>query len=336
MRPPRVLTWHVHGNYMLYLSQAKADFYLPVQKGRPGYGGRGTTFPFGPNVHDIPAEAVREQDFDVILFQNRQNYEVDQYDLLSDEQRRLPKVYIQHDPPWEDPTDERHWFDDPDGLLVHVTPFNALMWDSGRTPTKTIDHGVCLPPGVEYSGHLHRGIVVVNHLKKRGRKLGADVFEQVRHQIPLDLVGMEAETLGGIGEVFPPKLPAFESRYRFFFNPIRYTSLGLAVVEAMMLGMPIVGLATTEMASAISNGVSGYVNTDVEKLIEPMRDLLSHPGEARRLGRNARRYAMERFHIARFARDWEETFAEIVGLRAYRAEWAEAPESSDSVVAQVN
>lgn len=178
MRPPRVLTWHVHGNYMLYLSQANAAFYLSVQKGKPGSGGRGDTFLFGPNVHDIPADTVREEDFDLILFQNRQNYEVDQYELLSDEQRRLPKVYIQHDPPWEDPTDELHWFDDPNGLLVHVTPFNALMWDSGRTPSKAIDHGVCLPRGVEYSGHLHRGIAVVNHLKKRGRKLGADVFER--------------------------------------------------------------------------------------------------------------------------------------------------------------
>jgi len=40
---------------------------------------------------------------------------------------------------------------------------------------------------------------------------------------------------------------------RFFFNPIRYTSLGLAVCEAMMVGMPIIGLATTEMATTVQN-----------------------------------------------------------------------------------
>ena len=34
------------------------------------------------------------------------------------------------------------------------------------------------------------------------------------------------------------ELPAFMSRYRFFFNPIRYTSMGLAVIEAMMVGLP--------------------------------------------------------------------------------------------------
>ena len=33
MRPLRVLTWHVHGNYLLYLSQAHVEFYLPVKPG---------------------------------------------------------------------------------------------------------------------------------------------------------------------------------------------------------------------------------------------------------------------------------------------------------------
>ena len=315
MQRLRVLTWHVHGNYMLYLSQAGVDFYLPVLPGRPGHGGRGETFPFGANVHDVPAEAVRDLDLDCVLFQTRRNYEEDQYEILSDEQRRLPKVYLEHDPPQEHPTNTRHWFDDPDGLLVHVTPFNALMWNGGRTPTRVIDHGVFVPEGVRYTGEIERGIVVVNHLRKRGRRLGADVFAFAREEVPLDLVGMDAESMGGLGEVFPPELPAFEARYRFFFNPIRYTSLGLAVLEAMMIGLPVVGLATTEMATAVQNGVSGFVDTDVRKLFEPMRMLLADPGEARRLGDNGRRYANERFNIDRFARDWEAAFADVAGRK---------------------
>ncbi len=320
MRPLRVLTWHVHGNYLLYLSQVGVEFFLPVRPGAPpGYGGRGATFPFGPNVHDVPAGEVRRLELDCVLFQHRQNWERDQHEVLSEAQRRLPRVYLEHDPPQEHPTDTRHWVDDPGVLLVHVTPFNALMWDSGRTPTRVVEHGVLIPESVRYSGEIDRGIVVVNHLRQRGRRLGADVFEQVRKEVPLDLVGMDAESMGGLGEVFPPQLPAFESRYRFFFNPIRYTSLGLAVVEAMTIGLPIVGLATTEMATAIENGVSGFVDTDVRKLIDPMRRLLADPAEARRLGEGARRRALERFHIARFVRDWEETFDQVAGRRGTAA-----------------
>src|SRR5581483_3611457 len=129
-------------------------------------------------------------------------------------------------------------------LLVHVTHFNALMWDSGRTPTRVIEHGVAIPQGVRYRGELERGLVVINNLRARGRRLGRDVFEYARALVPLDLVGMDAEALGGLGEISPPLLPEFEARYRLFFHPVRYTSLGMALCEAMMIGMPIVGLAT--------------------------------------------------------------------------------------------
>jgi glycosyltransferase involved in cell wall biosynthesis len=314
MRPLRVFTWHVHGNYLYYLSQANAEFYLAVKPDRCNpYGGRGTTFPFGPNVHEVPAEAVRDLDLDCILFQSHRNYLGDQYEVLSEAQQRLPRIFLEHDPPRENPTDTSHPVDDPDVLLVHVTPFNNLMWDSGRTPTRVIEHGVMVPEGTRYSGEIDRGIVVVNHLKRRGRRLGADVFASALRELPLDLVGMGAEELGGLGEIQPLELPAFEARYRFFFNPIRYTSLGLAVLEAMMLGMPIVGLATTEMVTVVENGISGFLDTRIEKLIAHMCELLRSPAEARRLGEAARRTARARFNIQRFARDWEETFHLVAG-----------------------
>lgn len=320
MRPLRVLTWHVHGNYMLYLSRARVEFVLPYDPARgPGYGGRGRTFPFGPNVVEVPADAVRGEPLDCVLFQTRKNWQEDQYDTLSPAQRRLPQIYLQHDPPWEDPVNERHWYDNPDGLLVHCTPFNALMWDSGRTPTRVIDHGVFVPDSARYTGHLPRGVVVVNHLMSRGRRLGADVFESFRRHVPLDLVGMEAERSGGVGEVFPPDLPEFVAQYRFFFNPIRWTSLGLAVIEAMMVGLPIVGLATTELVTVIRNGESGFLDTDPGKLIGPVTGLLADIGAARRMGDNARRYALDRFGIDRFARDWEEAFAEVTGRKPGRS-----------------
>jgi glycosyltransferase involved in cell wall biosynthesis len=174
-----------------------------------------------------------------------------------------------------------------------------------------IEHGVLIPEDVRYTGEVARGLAVVNNLATRGRRLGPDIFLRVREAVPVDLVGMGAEALGGLGEISPPELPAFAARYRFFFNPIRYTSLGLAVCEAMAIGMPVIGLATTEMATAVENGVSGYVDTDIDRLLPRMRSLLDHPEEARRLGDGARRAALDRFGIRRFARDWEETFAGV-------------------------
>lgn len=331
MQRLRILTWHVHGNYLLYLSRAPHEFFLPVKtNGEEGYSGRGDVFLFGDNVHDVNADEVRRTEVDCILFQSRKNYEQDQYEILTEEQRRLPRIYLEHDPPQDHPTNTRHWVDDPDMLLVHVTPFNDLMWDSGRTPTRVIEHGVFLMNEARYTGEIERGIVVINNLEERGRRLGADVFEKARRHVPLDLVGMKAEELGGLGEVQPPRLAEFEARYRFFFNPIRYTSLGLAVIEAMMVGMPIIGLRTTEMATAIENGVSGYTDTKLNILIKHMHDLLKHPEEARWLGENARRYALERFDIERFARDWDSAFRLVTSISPSLCPGAVSPRATVS------
>lgn len=317
MTRPRVLTWHVHGAYLYYLSQAGCDFLLPVREdGGHGYGGRAGNHPWGDNVIEVPAQEVRNEQIDVVLCQSRRNWTHDRFELLSERQLDTPHIYIEHDPPREHPTDTRHPVDDPDVLLVHVTHFNDLMWDSGRTPTRVIEHGVKVPDEVRYSGELERGLVVINQLATRGRRLGADIFEEARRELPLDLVGIDAqEQPGGLGEVPHDRLPAFSARYRFLFNPIRYTSLGLAVCEAMAVGLPIVGLATTEMATTVINGVNGYVDTDRRALRDRMAELLADRELAARLGAGARETALERFGIDRFARDWESTLREVASSR---------------------
>jgi glycosyltransferase involved in cell wall biosynthesis len=130
----------------------------------------------------------------------------------------------------------------------------------------------------------------------------------VRKEIPLDIVGMFSEDAGGLGEVNNRELPSFISKYRFFFNPIRYTSLGLSVCEAMMTGVPMVGLATTEMVVTVKNDYSGYVHTSVDFLIDKMKMLLKNPEKAMELGRGAKEMAIEKFNIERFKKDWLQTF----------------------------
>jgi hypothetical protein len=307
----RVFTWHVHGGYLYYLTRANCEFYLPVNEGRThGYGGKSTDEELGDHVHEVAVEDIPNTEFDVILFQNRKNYEIDQYEIFAPEQLRLPKLMVEHDPPQENPTDTRHFVTDPSVHIVHVTNYNRLMWDCGNNPTSVIDHGVVMPTA-RYTGTLERGIVVINNLGTRGRRLGFDIFEDMRRKIPLDVVGLGTEDMGGLGPIRHDELPEFLSQYRFFFNPIRYTSLGLAIIEAMMVGLPIVGLATTELVTVIQNGVNGYLSLDVDELVGHMRRLLDSPEEARRLGENARAYVSERFSIERFAADWKSLFRKV-------------------------
>jgi Glycosyl transferases group 1 len=317
MRRLKILTWHTHGAYLLYLTQAPHDFYVLSKPERPpGYGGRSGHLPWGPNVHDLPLDEAKNQRFDCIVFQDDHQYLEDQHRYLTAAQRRLPKIYIEHDPPRQNPTEERHIVGERDVLVVHVTHFNQLMWHNAG-PTRVIEHGVIEPPA-HYTGELERGLVVVNNIATRGRRLGYDVYQQVKRQVALDLVGMGAEQAGGLGEVLHAELPGFAARYRFFFNPIRYTSMGLGVIEAMMVGVPIVALATTEMTTVIRDGHNGFIDTDLERLVRLMRTLLGDRELAAELGAEARRTALERYGIARFVADWNAAFAEVTGEKNER------------------
>jgi len=312
MRRLRILTWQVHGNYLYYLTHAPHEFFVLAKPGRPpGYGGRAGNLPFGDNVHDCPVERVRGETFDCIVFQSRIHYERDQHEFLSQAQRKLPRIYLEHDPPLAHPTNTAHFVDDPSMLIVHVTHYNALMWDCGRVPTRVVEHGVRVPDGLEWSGEVARGVAVINHLERRGRRLGADVFAAWARSVPLDLYGMDAQASGGARELPYAALLPEVARHRFFAHPVRYTSLALALCEAMLLGLPVVGLATTELPRHIAASGGGYVDSDVSRLVDVSRELVRDRGYAEQLGRNARAYAREHFAIERFAADWDAVFREI-------------------------
>jgi glycosyltransferase involved in cell wall biosynthesis len=320
MRPLRILTWHIHGSYLYYLTRVPHVFYLPVDPERSqGYVGRTASYSWPDNVVEVPADEVKNLELDCILFQSQKNYLDDQYKILTPKQRNLPKIYLEHDPPRESPTDTPHVVNDENILLVHVTSFNRLMWSNGVTPTLVIDHGVIIPEDVHYTGEKERGIVVINNIKKRGRRLGLDIFERAKAKIPLDLVGMGFDEVSGLREIPHSELPGFEAQYRFFFNPIRYTSLGLSTCEAMMIGMPIVGLATTELVTVVKDGISGFIDTDPEILNEKMADLIRYPDLAKRLGQEARKTALNRFSIERFKDDWMRALAFVTDLATARA-----------------
>lgn len=316
MKPLNILIWHIHGSYLNTLAYAEHNWYVPTKPDKsPGYYGRGETFEGHKRLIEVPAEQVRDLDLDLIIFQSPQNYERDQFEILSQQQQQLPKIYLEHNTPRPHPTDSKHPVDDPNVLLVHVTHFNNLMWDNGRTPTMVIEHSVAIDPNARYTGERPQGITVINGMHKRPRIAGYDIFLQAKERVPLTAVGMETEQLGGFGDVPYRNLHKLVGEHRLLFSPMRYTSLPLAVIEGLLLGMPVVALATTELPTVITDGETGFVSCNTELLIERMQFLFENPAEARRIGANARAMAQERFGLDRFIRDWNAAFAQVGGWR---------------------
>ncbi len=151
-------------------------------------------------------------------------------------------------------------------------------------------------------------------MQHRPRIAGLDLFCEAQSRLPLD---RRRHGDGGVRRTgrcsLPGPAPHASPSIRFLFSPARYTSLPLAVIEAMTIGMPVVALATTELPTVIENGVNGFISCDLETLISHMKRLIDNPDEAMRIGRNARQTALRRFGLDRFARDWNRVFAQVTG-----------------------
>jgi glycosyltransferase involved in cell wall biosynthesis len=127
---------------------------------------------------------------------------------------------------------------------------------------------------------------------------------------------MDAAALGGIEDLPQRQLHRELARRRCYLHPIRWTSLGLSLIEAMQLGMPVVALATTETPDAVP-AQAGVVSTRVDVLAGAARAFLDDPDAARAAGDAARAHALERFGLDRFLADWDELLEEV-GTNAHR------------------
>jgi glycosyltransferase involved in cell wall biosynthesis len=206
----------------------------------------------------------------------------------------------------------RHPGADRDDLtVVHVTHFNALFWDTGSTATRVIEHGI-VDPGYRYTGELPRAVVAINEPVRRGRVTGTDLLPRLNGEVPLDVFGMGADEIGGIDDVPQGRLHDELARRRVYLHPIRWTSLGLTLLEAMHLGLPIVALATTEVAEAVPPA-AGVVSNRVDELRRALREFVADPERARESGRAAREAARKRYGLERFLADWDQVFEEVAG-----------------------
>ena len=307
-----VFLWHVHGSWTTALVQGPHRYYFPVDARRsPNGRGRAQTWEWPENAIEIDAESARGLEVDAIVLQRPEEFELAVEWLGRHPGRDIPAIYLEHNTPRGVMPMSRHPVADRDDItLVHVTHFNSLFWDSGTTRTHVIEHAV-VDPGYRYSGELERTAVVINEPVRRGRTTGTDLLPRFACAGPIDLFGMGVAELGGFENLPQARLHDEISRRRVYLHPIRWTSLGLSLIEAMYLGMPVVALATTEAPEAIPDG-AGVCSTSVDALIDAIRFYQSHAAAARRAGSTAREYAKARYNLKRFLENWNSLFDKVV------------------------
>ena len=314
----RILLWHVHGAWTTAFVHGRHEYVVPVVEGRGADGvGIARTYEWPDSVVELPPERLRDEHFDLVILQRPHELEHLAEDWLGRRPGRdLPAVYVEHNAPQGRIAEMRHPAADRDDLLlVHVTHFNALVWDAGGTPATVIEHGI-VDPGERYTGELPRAAVAINEARRRWRVTGTDLLDRFARAAPLDLFGIDAENAGtaarSIGDVPQAAMHAEMARRRVYLHPIRWTSLGLSLLEAMHLGMPVVALGTTEVHEAVPPE-AGVVSTKLPVLEAALRRLVADPEEARSRGRAARAAALARHGLQRFLDDWDAVLVERAG-----------------------
>jgi hypothetical protein len=306
-----ILIWHVHGSWMTAFVQGAHQYVVPVVPDRGADGrGRAQTWDWPASVREVAPERLSEEPVDVVILQRPFELELAERWLGRRPGRDVPAVYVEHNAPQGRIGDMRHPVADRSDLVVaHVTYFNDLFWDAGRTRTRVIEHGI-VDPGHRYTGELPRAAVVVNEATRRGRVTGTDLLADFAAAVPLDVFGMDAARLGGYENLRQDDLHTEMARRRVYLHPIRWTSLGLSLLEAMHLGMPVVALATTETPEAVPPE-AGIVSTRVDVLRQQLRRLIDDPEQARAMGKAAREAALARYGLGRFLADWDALLSEV-------------------------
>ncbi len=312
----RILLWHVHGSWTTAFVQGDHEYVVPVIRDRgPDGRGRARTYEWPASVTEATPEELRELDFDVVVLQRPHELAHLCEDWLGRRPGRdVPCVYVEHNAPQGRIAEMRHPAADRDDLLVaHVTHFNELFWDCGRTPTTVVEHGI-VDPGYRYTGELPHQAIVINEARRRSRVTGTDLLARFAEAAPIDLYGIDAGALGGFDDVPQAVMHAELARRRVYTHPIRWTSLGLSLLEAMHLGMPVVALATTEAIEAVPAG-AGVLSTNVDVLVEAVRAYVADRERAAADGVRARQAVLARYGLERFVKDWDVTLQNVTSRK---------------------
>lgn len=220
-------------------------------------------------------------------------------------------VYLEHDPP---PLDSmtRHdadFVEESVELLVNVTEFNNALWTCDKLRSIVIEHGVARPEH-SYGGEMRSAAVVINEPVRRGKAVGWDLVEGLRSQgLAVALFGGGTERIGGSGFLPPAELHQRMALCAVYLHPFRRTSLGLTLLEAMHMGMPIVAYDAPSTRDAVPGDAMLARTASVLKA--RCGQLLVDRALAVEVGRHCQERARARFGLDRFLTHWNQAFESI-------------------------
>jgi glycosyltransferase involved in cell wall biosynthesis len=188
------------------------------------------------------------------------------------------------------------------------------------------------PPGGPTLPAQCRVLLAVSRLEQqKGMDVAIEALGRVRERHPgavlvvLGLGSQEgalralAETLGLSDAVYLAgsvgDVADWLRRAELFVHPARWEGFGLALLEAMLAGLPVVASAVSSIPEIVVDGVTGLLvpPDDVSRLTEAIGALLDDPTMARSFGEAGLERARASFSVATMAERTLEVYRDALG-----------------------
>ncbi len=103
-----------------------------------------------------------------------------------------------------------------------------------------------------------------------------------------------------------------------YFHPSVTEALGVAILEAQAMGLPVVATRVGGIHEAVVDGETGRLLPfgDVEGLADAIQELWESPGKRKSMGEAGRRWVEQRFSVEREAAEWVKLYKDLCSKRA--------------------
>lgn len=185
----------------------------------------------------------------------------------------------------------------------------------------------------DWTGEIDGVLNITQAMMKRGKSCGYDIFKDTTEGLRRALYG--TQSLYDDGTPMPDPLwkaqltydelkDAYRKHRVYLYTGTYPASYTLNFMEAWMTGIPVVAIGQQladinaisgayqyEVLDLIVNGENGYLSDSLPELRSYVEKLLKDPKEAKRIGENGRKRAIELFGRETIKNQWEVFFNEL-------------------------